>query len=103
MLPLRVRGLDRVRLHADLTILAKLSCALARARAVPLAAWTPRCAILGGRCRRRTSYRTCPGVFSSGDTLDELLEGLQEAVALYLGDGEHAPAEVFELKLAVPA
>jgi hypothetical protein len=36
--PLRVRGLDRVRLHADLTILAKLSCALSRARAVPLAA-----------------------------------------------------------------
>ena len=36
--PLRVRGLERVRLHADLTILAKLSCALARARAVPLAA-----------------------------------------------------------------
>jgi hypothetical protein len=35
--PLRVRGLERVRLHADLTILAKLSCALARARAVPLA------------------------------------------------------------------
>jgi IS5 family transposase len=35
--PLRVRGLDRVRLHADLTILAKLSCALARARAVPIA------------------------------------------------------------------
>ncbi len=32
MLPLRVRGLERVRLHADLTILAKLSCALARAR-----------------------------------------------------------------------
>jgi hypothetical protein len=40
MLPLRVRGLDRVRLHADLTILAKLAIALARARApaVPLAA-----------------------------------------------------------------
>lgn len=36
--PLRVRGLDRVRLHADLTILAKLACALARARAVALAA-----------------------------------------------------------------
>ena len=36
--PLRVRGLDRVKLHADLTILAKLSCALSRARAVPLAA-----------------------------------------------------------------
>jgi transposase len=36
--PLRVRGLDRVRLHADLTILAKLACTLSRARAVPLAA-----------------------------------------------------------------
>lgn len=31
--PLRVRGLDRVRLHADLTILTKLACALARVRA----------------------------------------------------------------------
>lgn len=38
LLPLRVRGLDRVGLHADLTILAKLACALSRARAVPLAA-----------------------------------------------------------------
>lgn len=38
LLPLRVRGLDRVRLHADLTILAKLGCALAKTRAVPLAA-----------------------------------------------------------------
>jgi Transposase DDE domain len=38
LLPLRVRGLDRVRLHVDLTILAKLACALARSRAVPLAA-----------------------------------------------------------------
>jgi hypothetical protein len=38
MLPLRVRRLERVRLHVDLTILATLSCALARARAVPLAA-----------------------------------------------------------------
>jgi hypothetical protein len=36
--PLRVRGLDRVRLRADLTILAKLACALSRARGVPLAA-----------------------------------------------------------------
>jgi len=35
--PLRVRGIERVALHADLTILAKLACALARARAVPLA------------------------------------------------------------------
>jgi hypothetical protein len=40
LLPLRVRGLDRVRLHADLTILTKLASRLAteRARAVPLAA-----------------------------------------------------------------
>lgn len=32
--PLRVGRLDRVRLHADLTILAKLATALSRARAV---------------------------------------------------------------------
>jgi Transposase DDE domain len=38
LLPLRVRALERVQLHADLTMLARLSCALARARAVPLAA-----------------------------------------------------------------
>ena len=38
LLPLRVRGIERVRLHADLTILAKLACALARTRAIlPLA------------------------------------------------------------------
>jgi len=33
-----VRGIERVRLHADSTILAKLACALSRARVVPLAA-----------------------------------------------------------------
>lgn len=31
--PLRVRGLERVRLHADLTVLTRLACALSRARA----------------------------------------------------------------------
>jgi hypothetical protein len=31
--PLRVRGIERVRLHANLTILTKLACALARVRA----------------------------------------------------------------------
>jgi hypothetical protein len=36
--PIRVRGIQRVALHADLTMLARLSQALARARAVPLAA-----------------------------------------------------------------
>jgi transposase len=36
--PLRVRGIERVGLHADPTILAKLSRALAKARAVSLAA-----------------------------------------------------------------
>jgi Transposase DDE domain len=36
--PLRVRGLARVQLHADLTMLARLSLVLSRARAVPLAA-----------------------------------------------------------------
>jgi hypothetical protein len=38
LLPLRVRGLDRVRLHADLTILAKLATRLVAERAVSLAA-----------------------------------------------------------------
>jgi Transposase DDE domain/Transposase domain (DUF772) len=40
LLPLRVRGVDRVQLHADLTILARLSCALNRVRTqtLPLAA-----------------------------------------------------------------
>ena len=38
LLPLHVRGIERVRLHADLTILAKLATALSRARAVPQAA-----------------------------------------------------------------
>jgi hypothetical protein len=34
--PLRVRGMDRVRLNADLTILAKLACPLSRERAIGL-------------------------------------------------------------------
>ncbi len=37
LLPLRVRGIDRVRLHADLTVLARLSTTLERARAVSAA------------------------------------------------------------------
>jgi Transposase DDE domain len=37
LLPLRVRRIERFRLHADLTILAQLATALAKARAVPLA------------------------------------------------------------------
>ena len=44
-----------------------------------------------------------PGVFATGDTVDELLEGLKEAVALSLGDGDAAATELSELKLAVPA
>jgi predicted RNase H-like HicB family nuclease len=44
-----------------------------------------------------------PGVFASGDTVDELLAGLKEAVGLYLGDGEAGAAELSELKLAVTA
>ena len=34
LLPLRVRGIERVKLHADLTVLAQLGCALARVRAL---------------------------------------------------------------------
>jgi hypothetical protein len=37
MLPLRVRRLERVRLHVDLTILARLATALAHTRSLPLA------------------------------------------------------------------
>ena len=36
--PLRVRRIERVRLHADLTILAKVACALNEARTLPVAA-----------------------------------------------------------------
>jgi hypothetical protein len=36
--PLRVRGLERVKLHADLTILAKLACRLVTERALAVAA-----------------------------------------------------------------
>jgi len=36
--PLRVRGIDRVALHADLVMLARLAAALARARTTALAA-----------------------------------------------------------------
>lgn len=39
--PLRVRGLDRVRLHTDLTVLAQLSRALGRARARSIARSEP--------------------------------------------------------------
>ena len=46
LLPLRVRGLERVRLHTDLTVLTKLACTLSRARAVSKP--QPR----GGRCAR---------------------------------------------------
>ena len=38
LLPLRVRRIERVALHVDLTILARLAVALSDARAVPLAA-----------------------------------------------------------------
>jgi hypothetical protein len=37
LLPLRVRGIERVRFHADLTILAKLAGALAKGRALAMA------------------------------------------------------------------
>jgi hypothetical protein len=46
-----VRGLDRVKLHADLTILAKLATTLGRARAVADARRAARgtAAVEGGR------------------------------------------------------
>lgn len=53
--PLRVRGLDRVRLHADLTILTKLACALARSRAA-----TVRPSRKAGTSRRPSHRGTSP-------------------------------------------
>lgn len=44
-----------------------------------------------------------PGVFASGDSIGELLDGLKEAVALYLGEGENTATELSELKFAVTA
>jgi hypothetical protein len=38
MLPLRVRRIERVRLHIDLTVLAKLACRLASERSFAVAA-----------------------------------------------------------------
>jgi hypothetical protein len=52
MSPLGVRGLYRVRPHAHPTILAKLACALSRARAAPLAPQP-----LGGIARRASLVR----------------------------------------------
>ena len=46
LLPLRVRGIERVRLHADLTILAQLGTTLSRARAVVAARAERRAAML---------------------------------------------------------
>lgn len=53
--PLRVRGLDRVRLHADLTILTKLACALARARSGTTARPPGRSGTARGPFRRGSS------------------------------------------------
>jgi hypothetical protein len=52
--PLRFRGIERVRLHADRTSLAKLSGALARARAVPLAAEALEAAAAAGTGKHHT-------------------------------------------------
>jgi len=58
--PLRVRGLERVRLHADLAILTKLACALARTRAAT--AHPPRRVGSARRSSRRGSTPTRPEV-----------------------------------------
>jgi len=60
--PLRVRGLDRVRLHADLTILTKLACALSKARAASKAPPTrksrsSRCAVPPAAMKGRRAVR----------------------------------------------
>jgi hypothetical protein len=65
-----------------------------QARALPLA--DPAAAALAGLADQ--------AVFASGDSVDELLDGLKEAVALYLGNGgETSTTELSELKLAARA
>jgi len=48
-----------------------------------------------------------PGVFASGETLDELKEAVSEAITLALSDDDSAPvtqtAQVDEMRLLVPA
>lgn len=55
-----------------------------------------------------------PGCFASGDTLDELMDALREAISLYLSDETEAvkivgakvaarPMEVGEMRVKVPA
>ena len=61
--PLRVRGLDRVRLHADLTILTKLACALARVRAASPS---------GSRGSSRTGSRPAARRSRTADRADRL-------------------------------
>ncbi|HEY5709058.1 MAG TPA: transposase [Solirubrobacterales bacterium] len=58
--PLRIRGLERVRLHADLTILTRLACALARTRVTT--AHPPRKAGNVRRSSHRASTPTRPEV-----------------------------------------
>lgn len=54
--------------------------------------------------------RELPGCFATGDDLNELREGLQEAISLYLGDdpshgalGSFRPMEIGEMKVLVEA
>lgn len=58
--PLRVRGLERVRLHADLTILTRLACALSRARATANAARNGRASSSPAPRRSRREDRRAP-------------------------------------------
>ena len=55
--PLRVRGLERVRLHADLTILTKLACTLSRARALSNSTRTGRDSLSRGSKRSHLEDR----------------------------------------------
>ena len=84
--PLRVRGIEKVQLHADLVILARLASASARARAVPLAAKPPRNEILApevelclprllrlARCRASGDCGPSAGVLAAGPVTRTLL------------------------------
>jgi hypothetical protein len=59
--PLRVRGIERVKLHADLTILAKLACGPAQTRTIVLAAYSQFAPVLIAR-RKSSRYSGVPAI-----------------------------------------
>ena len=74
MLPLGVRGIERVRLHTDLTILAKLGCALARSAQCCPSSRTPRERAVASR---KSHHAAVPSARRSATTPVDTLLGAE--------------------------